>query len=156
MIARELDPTTGAVRLVLTPNSSLTRPQARWLMVAMALAMGSIALFFSALGAWMVLPFSGGEWLMLALALWWVQRKLAVREIITIHEHMVSVDVERVASEQSHRFEKTWLRVERVAPTRRGHPSRLYLRRQRTSLEIGSFLIESEREMLAHELRQFL
>jgi uncharacterized membrane protein len=156
MIARELDPATGAIRLILTPNSSLTRQQARWLLAAMAVAMGTIALFFTAIGAWMVLPFSGGEWLMLALALGWVQRKLAVREIITIHERLVSVDVERLASEQSHRFEKTWLRVERVAPRRRGYPSRLYLRRQRASLEIGSFLIESEREMLAHELRQFL
>jgi len=156
MIAREVDPATGAIRLVLTPNSSLTQHQARLLLAAMAIAMGTIALFFTALGAWMVLPFSGGEWLMLALALWWVQRKLSVIEIITIHHSTVSVDVKRLASEQSHCFEKTWLRVERVAPVRGGYPSRLYLRRQRTSLEIGSFLIESEREMLAQELRQFL
>ncbi|MBM4200724.1 MAG: DUF2244 domain-containing protein, partial [Gammaproteobacteria bacterium] len=130
--------------------------QARILAAGMAVAMGAIALFFATLGAWMVLPFSGVEWLMLTLALWWVQRKVSMVEVITIQDHLVSVEVKRFASERLHRFDRSWLRLERVPSELRGHPSRLFLRRQRASLEIGRFLVEAERETLAKELRRFL
>lgn len=156
MIAVEEAPSAGAVRIVLRPNGSMTPGQARLLVAAMAGAMGAIALFFAALGAWMVLPFSGAEWLLLALALGWAQRKLATVEIITIQGQSVSVEVRRFSSGRSYRFDKAWLRLERVRSDRRGHPSRLFLRRQRSSLEIGSFLIEEERDRLVHELRRFL
>lgn len=156
MIASEHDPVTGAVRIVLTPNASMTPRQAQVLVVVMAAAMGAIALFFAGMGAWMVLPFSGGEWLLLALCLWLVQRKASMVEIITIQDGLVRVEMRRIRSVSFHQFEKSWLRLERVRAPERGHPSRLLLRRHRTSVEIGSFLLETERDALAHELRRFL
>lgn len=156
MIAIEEDPATGAVRIILTPNGSMGPRGARVLMFGMAVAMGGIALFFTAMGAWLVLPFSGAEWALLAVALWWVQRKLAVVEIITLRDQSVSVEVRRFRAGQCYRYDKAWLRLERVYPEVRGHPSRLFLRRQRSSLEIGSFLVEAERDTLARELRRLL
>ena len=141
---------------MLTPNASLSPHHARLLVLALGAAMSLIALFFAAMGAWMVLPFSGAEWLALSLALWWAQRNGAVVETITIQERFVSVEVKHLASERSHRFERAWLRVERVCSARHGYPSRIFLCRQGARLEIGRFLIEAERDALARELRRFL
>jgi uncharacterized membrane protein len=156
MIALHQDAVTGDVRIVLTPNASMTPRQARLLAAVMAAAMGAIALFFASMGAWMVLPFSGAEWLLLACALWVTQRKASNFEVITIQEDWVRVECRRVEAKHLHQFQRPWLRLERLRPNVDGHPSRLFLRLHRNSIEIGSFLIESERETLAHELQRVL
>jgi uncharacterized membrane protein len=156
MIAVDEDPATGIVRIVLTPNASMTPRQSRLLIAGIGFAMAVIALFFAGMGAWLVLPFSGGEWLLLALAVWLVQKRATIIEVITIQERLVRVHVRRAGSECTQEFDKAWLRLERRDPGVRGHPSRLFLRRHRNAVEIGKFLIESERDALAYELRRLL
>jgi uncharacterized membrane protein len=134
----------------------MTPRQARVLAAVMAAAMGTIALFFASMGAWLVLPFSGAEWLLLAVALWVTQRRASDFEVITIREDCVNVELRRAELERLHRFQRPWLRLERVRSSVTGHPSRLFLRLHRKSIEIGSFLVEAERETLAHELQRLL
>jgi uncharacterized membrane protein len=156
MVDSERDATTGERRIILRPNASLTPRQAWLLLAAIALVMASIAGGFAMLGLWLVLPFSGAEWLLLAYCLWLSFRTGSVREVITITEAVVLVEKGRGKPEQTYRFQRAWVSLDWVKPSVKGHPSRLSFRLHGKKIEVGRFLVESEREALARELQQIL
>jgi uncharacterized membrane protein len=156
MIESEHDAVAGTFRFVLKPNASMSPRQVRGLIAVLAVAMGSIGLFFANMGAWLVLPFSGAEWLLLAVCFKLVLARSAVREVITITAHAVLVESGHGRAENTQRIQRAWVNVDCVRSRIAGHPSRLYLRRHGKSLEIGRFLVEPERQGLALELRRIL
>lgn len=156
MVASEQDAETGEKTIVLRPNGSLTRRQGLALLAFCALLMGTIGGVFAALGAWLVLPFSGMEWLLLAYCLHLSWKKSAQREVITIGEALVSVETGQEGAGQTYKFQRAWVRLDWAEPQVRGWPSRLSLRLHGKEVEIGRFLVESERRALAKELRALL
>lgn len=156
MVESEQDPHTGRGRIVLRPNTSLTHRQAFWLMAVLGLFMGTIAIGFATLGLWLVLPFSGAEWLLLAWCLRLSLRSNAAREVITIDDQLVVVEQGYDRPERTYRFQRAWVAVDRTEARIPGHPSRLFLRLHGRRVEIGRFLAESERGLLARELKQVL
>ncbi|HWP00135.1 MAG TPA: DUF2244 domain-containing protein [Methylococcus sp.] len=156
MIESDLDPVTGNKRFILKPNASLTRRQAWVLLGVMALVMGSVGGLFALTGAWLVLPFSGAEWLLLAYCFRLAMKRSGRREVITISDRQVKVERGIYRPEQTYRFQRAWLGVRLERPTFAGHPSRLRLLRHGRGIEIGRFLVESEREALYRELQRDL
>lgn len=156
MVDSEQDAATGIRRIILRPNASLTLRQARLLLAATALVMAGIAGGFAVLGLWPVLPFSGAEWLLLAYAFRASFRSSAAREVITITEATVLVEKGRERPEQTYRFQRAWVSLDWAKPQNKGHPSRLSFRLHGKGIEVGQFLVESEREALARELQKIL
>ena len=156
MIDVHQDGRTGAYRIVLQPNVSLSRRQAWVLLAAMALAMGTIAAFFAGMGAWLVLPFAGAEWVLLAYCFNRVLRKLTIREVITITDDAIIVERGRRRPEQVHQLHRYWTAVEWERPLLPVHVGRVHLRLHGRRVEIGAFLAETERERLAGELQRIL
>jgi uncharacterized membrane protein len=147
---------SGEFRIVLKPNASLSWRHLALLMGFLALIMTAISVSFALAGAWLVLPFSGGEWLMLGWCFYLSMRKSSIQEVITISDALVQLDRGRSRPEQTYRFQRTWLVVELARAHRRGHPSRLTFRLHGKMVEVGEFLVESEREELAQELKGYL
>lgn len=108
------------------------------------------------LGLWLVLPFSGAEWLLLAYCFRLSMRTASVCEVITITETSVIVEKERNRPEETYRFQRAWVALDWAEPEIKGHPSRLSFRLHGRRIEVGRFLAESERMALARELRQIL
>jgi uncharacterized membrane protein len=156
MVESEHDATTGSRRIILRPNASLTPREAGAFLAAAALVMGSIGVGFAVLGLWLVLPFSGAEWLLLAFCFRASFRSNSVREVISIDESSVVVEQGRGRPERTHRFQRAWLALEWARPSYPGHPSRLFFRLHGRQVEVGKFLPEAEREDLARELQQLL
>lgn len=156
MVESEHDAETGEKTIVLRPNGSLNRRQSLALLAFCALLMGTIGGVFAALGAWLVLPFSGLEWLVLAYCLRLSLRQSAQQEVITIDEKLVRVEKGRGQPEQTYQFQRAWVRLDWIESPIRGRPSRLSLRLHGKEVEIGRFLVESERQALARELRVLL
>jgi len=156
MVESAHDAATGEKRIVLRPNASLTRGQASALAGIMAVVMGGIGVMFASLGAWLVLPFSGAEWLLLAYCLHLSFRSSSVREVITITDALVQLERGREKPEQTYQFQRAWVRLNLNRSPIRGYPSRLALRLHGKEVEVGRFLVESEREALARELRTLL
>jgi len=78
--------------IVVRPNQS-----ASWeLNLRVLIALGSwsllIAVGFSWFGAWLILPFAGLEIAALFAALYFVCRKLSLRQVIGIDEHTVTIE----------------------------------------------------------------
>jgi uncharacterized membrane protein len=156
MVESGHDAKTGEKKIVLKPNASLSRRQASALLAVMALVMGSIGGMFASLGAWMVLPFSGAEWLLLVYCLHLGLRNSLLREVITITDALVQVEKGRYRPEQIYRFQRAWVRLNWSRSPIRGRPSRLVLHLHGKEVEVGRFLVESERQALARELRTLL
>jgi uncharacterized membrane protein len=156
MVESEHDAATGEKTIVLRPNGSLNRRQSLALLAFCALLMGAIGTVFAMLGAWLVLPFSGLEWLMLAYCLHLSRRQSAEREVITITEALVSVEKRRESLGQTYQFQRAWVRLAWNKPQALGRPSRLALSLHGKEVEIGRFLVESERQALAKELKLML
>lgn len=156
MVESEQDAVTGDWRIVLKPNASLTGRQAGWLLAGVGVVMANIAMGFAFLGLWPVLPFYGAEWLFLAYCFRLAFRANARREVITITEATVLVEKGRDRPEETYRFQRAWVAPSWTPAPIPGHPGRLCLRLHGKDIEIGRFLVETERAALARELRQIL
>jgi uncharacterized membrane protein len=156
MVESERDATTGCRRIVLRPNAALTKRQVYVLLAGFALAMGAIGVGFATLGAWLVLPFSGAEWLLLVYCFKLSLRDCSVREVITITDVSVQLERGRVKPEQTFHFQRAWIALDWVKSPINGYPSRLSFRSHGKEIEVGRFLMESEREALARELQKIL
>lgn len=156
MIESERDVGSDSRRLVLTPNMSMSGRQALVLMLGIALVMAVIAGSFASMGAWLVLPFSGAEWLLLVYCFKLGLRNGRVREVITINETSVLVERGFDTPKQTYRFQRAWVALHWAEPPIKGYPSRLLFRSHGKEVEIGRFLAESERAALASELRKIL
>lgn len=156
MIESERDVATGYVRFVLSANSSMTRRQIRVFLCVAGCVMLGIAVGFAALGLWLVLPFSGAEWLLLAYAFNISLADARQREVLTIDEASVRLEKGRDRPEEVFQFQRAWLALDWMKPVLRGHPSRLAFRSHGKQVEVGGFLAEEEREKLARELRRIL
>jgi len=81
MVQTERDHLSGELRFVLTANGSMSSRQVVVFLCAAGLVLGTIAVGFTALGLWFVLPFSGAEWLLLAYAFKLSLDNTSVREV---------------------------------------------------------------------------
>lgn len=156
MITTEHDAASGLRRIVLRANASLTVREVHRILAVILLFMGMIGVFFTRLGAWPVLPFAGLEWLLLAICMKWTLARNAMQEVITLADGLLLLERGKVKPEQTYRFHCAWVALEWVRPDNRHHPNRLFLRSHGRSVEIGSFLTDSEREALAQELKKML
>lgn len=108
------------------------------------------------MGAWLILPFCGAELLLLGYCLYTSMQRSSVCEVITITEKWVKIEKGRYKLEQRYEFIKGWTTIDLERPLIKGYPSRLSVRSQGKQIEIGQFLVESERKALALELKKAL
>lgn len=156
MIKTEHDALTGHDRIVLTANASMTQPQTVvFLAVVLACLLG-LGVAFAMLGAWPVLPFAGLEWLALAYGMKKTLDQTGIQEVLTLSNGTLIWERGRIRPETSTRFPCAWLVLEWSRPDNRNHPRRLFLRSHGQRLEVGSFLTDDEREILAQTLGQLL
>jgi uncharacterized membrane protein len=143
-------------RLIVMPNASLTTAQALWFLGGMALVCFGIAGVFAGMGYWLVLPFAGLEVLALAAGLYWAMRGNAYREVISVGEERVRIEVGRRHPEWSWEFPRAWARVwleNAQSPCDHGHLLIAYAGQR---CEIGAFLCEEDRVALAGRLQQLV
>ncbi len=143
-------------RYTLRPNCSLNWRATKRVLLGFAVCMGLASAYWVAQGAWLVLPFFGLELAVLALGLYLSALAGNRREIIEIDESALRVrrgarDLEEVASLPTH-----WTRALLLRDPSGWYPSRLLLRCHGRRVEVGSFLVESERIDLFDELEQRL
>ncbi len=147
----------GSTYLVLlAPNCSMSWPGVMrfWLLVcAVSLGIGTL---FAIRGLWPVLPLAGLELLALGSALYVVQHRARVRELVKVGPEEVAVERGRERPECRWVFPRAWVRVTLREPPYRGHPSELVLRSHGREVAIGRFLVEEERAAVASELRDVL
>ncbi|PHS72399.1 MAG: hypothetical protein COB22_05170 [Cycloclasticus sp.] len=146
----------GMRYIVLRPNSSLSTRQALIFFAGISMVFLLIACIFLCMGLRMILPFSGLELAVLAYCLILALKKGKVQEVITISEKPVLVQRGLEEVEKQEELQMGWVQVNLEKPTHRGYPSSLIIRSHGRRIEVGHFLVESERKKLAKQLKQWL
>jgi uncharacterized membrane protein len=142
------------VSLVLLPHRSLTLTG----LVAFLVGQGVAAVGYAALAAWggnVFAPvFAMAELGLVAYCLVRVWRASAAGQIITLTATQLDI-APTVGTEVAH-FHPYWVRVRLEPGLWRGWPSRLLIGSHGRCVEIGAFLNEDERRVLAQRLMELL
>lgn len=147
-------------QLMLRAHNALNDRQARWFLVTVAIGPVCTAAYWWSQGMWPIVPFAGLEWLALYAVLRWVRQRGASHECIWIDAAEVRIrahiEGRGAKKETNTRFPRHWSRVRLRAPDAGLHPSRLCIESQGRSHEVGEFLPEDERRVLAARLKQLV
>jgi len=140
-------------RFVLSPNCSISWPELLLFYFLTCLVALAVGLFFTLQGLWMVLPFSGLEMLALGGGLYLTSRKVYRREVITLDPEHTRIEkgVQRI--DQRWEFKTPWIRISDELPDRLSPRRKLTISMYGESVEVGSFLANSEKEALAFQLK---
>ena len=140
-------------RFVLAPNCSISWPELLLFYLLTCLVALAVGLFFALQGLWLVLPFSGLEMLALGGGLYVTSRRVYRKEVITLDPEHIRIEkgVQRI--NQSWEFKTPWIRIIDELPDRRSPRRTLAISMYGESVEVGSFLANSEKEALAFQLK---
>jgi uncharacterized membrane protein len=144
-------PTTLTIRL--QPHVSLS-DRGAWLFFGSAcLASFGVAGLMALHGWWPVLPFAGGEMLLLGWVLRLSMRRRNNVELIEINDDEVRIERRLAGAQQTVVFPRHWAQVKLRRAASPRHPSTLQIISHGRSFEVGCFLTEEERIGLAQRLR---
>jgi uncharacterized membrane protein len=146
-------PAEGVCRYTLRPNCSLSWRWVKRLLVGLALCMTAVSTYWVALGAWLVVPFTGLEFLVLGFGFYACSVAGHSREVIEVDGADLRVLRGHRRLEEVARFPRHWTRVTLSHDPRGWYPSRLVLRCHGRRCEVAARLVEAEREDLAAELQ---
>jgi len=139
-------------RITLAPNCSLTLAGAKLFFVATCLFSLSFALFFVLQGFWPILMFWALEMLVLGLALHASLQRRNYTQTVVITESRIILVTRSQHGEAKQEFARHWAKVKLRSPPRRSSPSRLTIESHGRAYEVGSFLTEEDRCLLAKRL----
>ncbi|MCB1857217.1 MAG: DUF2244 domain-containing protein [Gammaproteobacteria bacterium] len=141
---------------ILEPNKSLSGTQLCLAFAVIALALMAITLYFVTLGAWLVIPFTGLEVLVLGIAIHCQYRWAGKKQLIEIDDKNVTASRRSTKGTDYVTFPRGWVKIKLVDGSSSWHPRRLILGSHGRYIEIGDFLVESERAELASQLKASL
>jgi uncharacterized membrane protein len=140
-------------RIELSPRCSLTPRQARRFFLITCIAAFGLALPLSLKGFWPILPFAGLEMAALGLALKLSLARGRTRQVISVTEGEVRIEAHGIRGCRSEVvFPRHWAQVKLRADFVRSHPSHLTIESMGRACEVGQFLTEEERRLLARRL----
>jgi len=139
--------------IVARPDRSATWRTNVLLLAALAAPCLGAASLFAVAGAWPILPLAGAEMLGLGGALYWVNRKLQYRHVITVSDETVTIAKGYRSARQSWQFPRAAAGLT-IVPER--HPwegPELSLHDRHESVPLGEFLGREDQLALIELLR---
>jgi uncharacterized membrane protein len=143
-------------RIELAPNCSLTPTGAKLFFGVTCLFSLAFCLIFVFMGFWPVLPFWALEMAALGLALYASMQRRRYTQTVTITESQISLVTRSRQGEAKQEFARHWAKVRLRSPRTRTYPTRLTIESSGRAFEVGSFLTDEERSVLAERLRNLV
>ncbi|MDY6942615.1 MAG: DUF2244 domain-containing protein [Pseudomonadota bacterium] len=141
-------------RCVTMPNGSLTPVGAGLFLAALAIPLICISVVAWQAGAWLILPFSGIEFVAVAWALGYGIRQSRYREVVSVTDQWVRVESGILRPENTLDFDRFWTSVSLEPRSASSCGLRLLLRNRGRSIEVGRFLTDDERKALAVRIQR--
>lgn len=155
MVVRSIRQDEGC-RFVIRPNRSLSWPQTKLVYATLAAPCMLVALGFTLMGFWPVLPFAGAEVLALALGFYLCGLSGRKTEVIRIREDIIAIERGREMLRTICELKRSWAQIALVPARIEWYPSRLVIRSHGKQVQLGAFLTDGERERLARELKRVI
>lgn len=144
-----------SAKFMIYPNRSLSWTGNQLFFLTIFCVSFTIATAFAWHGLWLVVPFAGLEMLALAAALYFCARRLNQKEIVSINQTSVTINVQRQGrSQASCSLPRAWTQVVVSSPISQMEARHLWLRAQGKQVEIGAFLDDQEKQQLANALNR--
>jgi uncharacterized membrane protein len=143
-------------RITLAPNCSLNVSGARLFFGSTCLFSLSFSLFFVLHGFWPILLFWALEMLALGLALRASMRRRNYTQTVVVTDSRIRLVTRSQRGEAKQEFARHWAKVRLRSPPGRLGTSRLTIESHGRAYEVGSFLTEDDRRLLAERLRRLV
>ena len=156
MVEQECDPSGRDCHWVIRPNQSLSWHRAVQVYIAIAAGCLVVGIYFALRGFWPVLPFAGLEAAVLGAAFYLCLVHSQKQEIVSVSADLVTVEKGRRKRQEHWECPRAWAHIKLERSPVAWYPSRLSVVYQGKQVEIGSFLNEKERCLLAVELQDVI
>lgn len=144
------------VRFVLTPNRSIPWPALlRFYLFFCAFSL-SLAGGFLCLGYWMVLPFSGIEFVVLGVGLYLTSRKSYQQQVISIKNSQLILQKGFNKVSEEFCYDINWLTIKQEKSYGYRKIVHLYIGSHGDYQSMGEFLTETEKHSLVFELNKVI
>lgn len=144
-------------KIILKPNRSLSREGEVRLLAVLLLLIGLIAFGFVNIGAWLVLPFAGLEFLAFLYAFYVINAHEGDYESISIDDENVWIEKKSRHEVVSVSFNRYWANVT-LRDVGGGGPltakTALFIGSHGKEVEFGSLVGEDQRKLLARQIKQ--
>lgn len=147
-----------AYKIIARPNNSLSPEGSVKLLAAIIVVVLLVALAFTHMGAWLVLPFAGLEIAAFAYTFYYIYLHSGDFESITIEDDNVVIEKRNYKESTTVVFQRYWAQVSvREVNGKKGvnGKSGLFISSHGKEVEFGrNFINDGQRTLLARELRQ--
>jgi uncharacterized membrane protein len=156
MVAVERDGSRGDRRIVLRPNIAVNWRQTLCVYGMVAATCLGVGVTFGLIGFWPVLPFAGLEVGLLGWALYSSAQRAGECEVVIVRDDRVEIQKGRRRPERCWTLDTYWTEVALERTGHRWYPGRLLLRSHGIAIELGRFLRDDERAILARQLKRWI
>jgi uncharacterized membrane protein len=146
---------SGSFMLVTRRNSSLSAPGRHLVLGSLVLITFAVSVAFALHGAWLILPFAGGEMLLLYLAFRCTAQHAADFERISIDGDRVLIERWETGRVSRFEFNRYWAQVVMQREARDARDT-LAVRSHGQQVEFGRHLTDEQRRKAARAIRQNL
>ncbi|MES2606436.1 MAG: DUF2244 domain-containing protein [Pseudomonadota bacterium] len=143
----------GTTIITLLPNRSATWEETRVFVAVICGTSLLIGLAMTFIGAWMVLPFSGLEAVLVAWLFYRVCQSTYQRQVITCEAERVLVQFGTNFPKRTWQLDRNRVRLNVAAPLHPLSPLHLVIADTSHSIELGSFLNKEDKELALQQLR---
>lgn len=143
---------TNDTIITLSPNRSATWQHTKIVIAVMVVVVMIIALAWTFMGAWVVLPFAGLEVGLFALLMYRVSMFTYSQQVIRVGVNNVTIERGIKKVEERHEFSREDLYVYYWEAEEGWHLPRISFSQAHRNFEIGTFLNQDDREKLKLEL----
>lgn len=150
----EVQTENNAHRLLMMPNRSMSWQTNKKILLAMFCLNMVVALAWTYMGAWMVLPFAGLEILLVGIGMYYVSWKLSFKQILTIEAESLILQKGVYFPKQEWRWQTTNTTLLRRASNYRMSAPTLWLSHLNERVEVGEFLNRTEKKELRQKLQE--
>lgn len=139
-------------QIILMPNRSMSWATNKKILLAIFLLNASIAIGWTFMGAWMVLPFAGIEVLLVGLGMYYVSWKLSFKEVITVHNESFVLQKGVYFPKQEWQWQLSQIKLIKVPNQYRMSAPSLKFQHLNQTIEVGEFLNRQEKKQLREHI----
>ena len=144
----------GLTQIRLIPNCSATWRQTRMVIFALGGLTLAIGIFWTLMGAWVILPFAGLEALLLAYLTYRVCLETYHQQVLYLYEEKFALEYGKDFPKKRWEFDRSTSEIEIRNPAHSLSPAEVVIRDQGEELQVGERLNSNDKQALIDCLKQ--
>ena len=136
--------------ITMQPNHSLSWKALRYFLIFMMSVSFTIAFAFTAMGYWVVLPFTALEMAVLSYCLWLCLRRSSIQEVLSLTPETITLEVGIKRPQKTYQWQRFFTKIQVQPALHPWYRKKVSLVHKGTELEIGRFLnVDEQKDLLA-------